>query len=103
MRVFWLIVYFLILVALVTVGVMFARDNAFFITIKFFKWNTPHAPLWMIMLLSFIAGYLISTIVLSWKLIKLTISRKKYINSYEKLKSMIEKNMNELKITDDDK
>jgi len=102
MRVFWLIVYFLILVALVTFGVMFARDNAFFITIKFFKWNTPHAPLWMIMLLSFVGGYLVATIVLSWKLIKLTISRKKYINSYEKLKSMIEKNMNEYKITDDD-
>lgn len=102
MRVFWLIVYFLVLVALVTVGVMFAKDNAFFITIKFFKWNTPHAPLWMIMLLSFIGGYLIATIVLSWKLIKLTISRKKYINSYEKLRSIIEKNMNEHKITDDD-
>ena len=102
MRVFWLIVYFLVLVALVTVGVMFAKDNAFFITIKFFKWNTPHAPLWMIMLLSFVGGYLIATIVLSWKLIKLTISRKKYINSYEKLKSMIEKNMNECKMTDDD-
>jgi len=102
MRVFWLIVYFLILVALVTVGVMFAKDNAFFITIKFFKWNTPHAPLWMIMLLSFIGGYLVATIVLSWKLIKLSISRKKYINSYEKLRSMIEKNMNEHKITDDD-
>ena len=102
MRVFWLIFYFLVLVALVTVGVMFAKDNAFFITIKFFKWNTPHAPLWMIMLLSFIGGYLLATIVLSWKLIKLTISRKKYINSYEKLKSMIEKNMNEHKMTDDD-
>jgi len=55
-----------------------------------------------VMLLSFIGGYLVATIVLSWKLIKLTISRKKYINSYEKLKSMIEKNMNEHKITDDD-
>jgi uncharacterized integral membrane protein len=102
MRIFWLIVYFLILVALVTVGVMFAKDNAFFVTIKFFKWNTPHAPLWMIMLLSFIGGYLVATIVLSWKLIKLTTSRKKYINSYEKLKSIIEKSMNEHKMTDDD-
>jgi uncharacterized integral membrane protein len=102
MRVFWLIVYFLILVALVTIGVMFAKDNAIFITVKFFKWNTPQAPLWMIMLLSFIGGYLLATIVLSWKLIRLTISRKKYINSYEKLKSMIEKNMNEHKMTDDD-
>jgi uncharacterized integral membrane protein len=102
MKVFWLIVYFIILLALVTVGVIFAKDNAYFITIKFFKWNTPHAPLWVIMALSFLGGYLVATIVLSWKLIKLTISRKKYINSYEKLKSLIEKNMNEHKITDDD-
>ena len=91
MRIFWLIIYFIILVALVTVGVIFAKDNAYFITIKFFKWNTPHAPLWAIMALSFVGGYLVASIVLSWKLIKLTISRKKYINSYEKLKSLIEK------------
>lgn len=103
MRTFWLIVYFLIVIALVTFGVVFAKDNALFVTIKFFKWNTPQAPLWMIMALSFIGGYLIATIVLSWKLIKLTISRKKYINSYEKLKSIIEKNMKEHNITDDDK
>jgi len=102
MKVFWLIVYFIVLMALVTVGILFAKDNAYFITIKFFKWNSPHAPLWMIIAISFIGGYLLATIVFSWKLIKLTISRKKYINSYEKLRSIIEKNMNEYKTPDDE-
>ncbi len=102
MRIFWLVVYFIILLALVTVGVFFAKDNAYFITVKFFKWSTPHAPLWIIMAISFVGGYLVASIILSWKLIKLTISRKKYINSYEKLRSLIEKNMNENKTSGDD-
>ena len=102
MRIFWLVTYFIILIAVVAVGVVFARENAFFVTIKFYKWTTPHAPLWMIMAASFVVGYLLATVILSWKLIKLSLSRKKYINSYEKLRSIIEKNMNEYKMTDDD-
>lgn len=101
MRIFGLIVYFIIIIAVVTGCVIFATDNAYFITLKFHKWQTPQAPLWVIVFGSFLLGYLVATLIFSWKLIKLSLSRKKYINSYEKIKAVLQQKMEDFKDHDE--
>ncbi|MFH1223418.1 MAG: LapA family protein [Pseudomonadota bacterium] len=97
MRAFGLIVYFVVIAVVVTLGVVFAVDNSVFITLKFYKWQVPQMSLWIIIFSAFFIGFLTATIILSWKLIKLSLSRKKYINSYEKLKAMLQQKMEDLK------
>lgn len=110
MKTFWILFYFTILIFVVAVGVFFAVDNASFVPVnfslrlhdlKFLDVKTTQ-PVWMIIFVSLVLGYLLATVIMSWKIIRLAVSRKKYINLYEKLKFMMEKNMNEYKEPEDD-
>jgi len=101
MRAFGLIVYFVIIIAVVLACVLFATENANFVTLKFYKWQTSQTSMWVIIFGSFIIGYLTATLILSWKLIKLSMSRKKYINSYEKLKAAVQQKMEDYKNPDE--
>jgi uncharacterized integral membrane protein len=86
MKKFGLVLYFIILIAIVTVLVFFAKYNAYFVNIGFFGLYIPPAPLWVVVFISFLLGFLTSAILLSWKLLKLSLSRKKYMKSYDNIR-----------------
>ena len=102
MRTFGLVLYFVFLITIVTFAVFFAKYNATVTPIGFFGLYIPPAPLWVELFLAFFIGFLASSIILSWKLIKLSLSRKKYMKSYESIKTLLEQKIKDLKIGDED-
>ena len=102
MRTFGLVLYFIFLIALVTFAVFFAKYNAYFVNVGFFGMYIPPAPLWVVVFLSFIIGFFTSTIIFSWKLIRLSLSRKKYMRSYENIKDLLEQKIKDLKTGNED-
>jgi len=102
MRTFGLVLYFIFLIAIVTLAVFFARYNAYFVNVGFFGMYIPPAPLWVVVFLSMLAGFLTSTIIFSWKLIRLSLSRKKYMKSYESIKDLLEQKIKDLKTGNED-
>ncbi|MCX6113103.1 MAG: hypothetical protein NTY22_07495 [Proteobacteria bacterium] len=102
MRTFGLVLYFIFLIALVTFAVFFAKYNAYFVNVGFFGMYIPPAPLWVVAFLSFFVGFVTSSVILSWKLIRLSLSRKKYMKSYESIKTLLEQKIKDLKTSDED-
>jgi uncharacterized integral membrane protein len=102
MRTFGLVLYFVLLIMIVTVLVFFAKYNAYFVNISFFGLYIPPAPLWVVVFVSFLVGFLTSTILFSWKLLKLSLSRKKYMKSYDNIKNLLEQKIKDLKIGDEE-
>lgn len=102
MRTFTLIIYFIVLITAVILGVLFAQDNAYFISIRFLGHDVPHAPIWVVTFISFAAGFILSMIIFSWNYISLYLSRKKYMDSYEQIKKILEDKMSDLKGSDKD-
>ena len=96
MRSFGLVVYFLFLAAVVTVGVFFAKYNSEPIILKFFYLRSLPMAQWLIVFISITAGFLLAVIMMSWKLITLYVSRKKYIKLYEQIKAMLEQKINDI-------
>ena len=102
MRTFGLIFYFIFLIALVTFAVFFAKYNAYFVNVGFFGMYIPPAPLWVVVFISFLIGFFTSTVIFSWKLIRLSLSRKKYMRSYENIKDLLEQKIKDLKTNNED-
>ncbi|MEI6093235.1 MAG: LapA family protein [bacterium] len=102
MRTFGLILYFIFLTVIITFAVFFAKYNAYFVNIGFLGMYIPPAPLWVIVFISFALGFVASALMFSWKLIRLSISRKKYMKSYENIKSLLEQKIKDLKIGDEE-
>ena len=102
MRTFALVLYFVLLIMIVTVLVFFAKYNAYFVNVGLFGIYIPPAPLWVVVFVSFLFGFLTSAILLSWKLLKLSLSRKKYMKSYDNIKNLLEQKIKDLKIGDDE-
>jgi len=98
MKGFGLALYFILVVVLTVCGVYFAKYNSEPVVIKFFYMKSLPTAQWVIMILTFGAGFMLATLFLTWKLIKVYLSRKKYIHSYEQLKSALEQKIKELKI-----
>ena len=102
MRTCGLIFYFIFLIALVTFAVFFAKYNAYFVNVGFFGMYIPPAPLWVVVFISFLIGFFTSTVIFSWKLIRLSLSRKKYMRSYENIKDLLEQKIKDLKTNNED-
>jgi hypothetical protein len=47
---------------------------------------------------SFLFGFITATLMLTWKLIAVYVSRKKYMKSYEQVKAVLEQKIKDLKI-----
>lgn len=102
MRTFSLILYFIFLTVIMVLAVFFAKYNAYFVNIGFFGRYIPPTPLWVVVFISFFIGFIASALIFSWKLIRLSLSRKKYIKSYENIKGLLEQKIKDLKIGEEE-
>ena len=89
MRVFGLIIYFLILIAFVVFAVLFAKENAYTVIVTFIGKEVPAIPLWMALFGCFFIGALCSVILLSFEIFRLKISKYKYKKSFEDIKNQL--------------
>ena len=102
MRTFGLVLYFVFLTLIVTFGVFFAKFNAYFVNIGFFGTYIPPAPLWVVVFISFLLGFAAAAILFSWKILRLSISKKKYVRSYEQIKGILEQKIKDIKTGDEE-
>lgn len=98
MRGFGLIMYFVFIITITVLGVFFAKQNAEPVIVQFFYLRSVPTAQWVVILIAFLLGFLTSTLLLSWNLIKVYISKKKYMHSYEELKSSLEQKIKDFKI-----
>jgi uncharacterized integral membrane protein len=97
MRSLGLAIYFFFVILLTVIGVVFAKYNADPVVVKFFYMKSTPMAQWIVVFIAFASGFMLSTILLTWKLIRVHISRKKYIKSYEHLKAVLEQKIKDLK------
>ncbi len=98
MRGFALIMYFIFIIALTVAGVLFAKHNSDPVIIRFFYLRSVPTSQWVVLLIAFLSGFFTATLLLTWKLIKVYLSKKKYMHSYEELRSALEQKIKDLKI-----
>lgn len=97
MKGFALALYFIFVIVLTVFGVYFAKHNADPVIIKFFYMNSQPTAQWIVLMISFMAGFFIATLLLTWKLIRVYLTKKKYMHSYEQLRSALEQKIKDLK------
>ncbi|HOW16286.1 MAG TPA: hypothetical protein PK443_01095 [bacterium] len=98
MKTFGILFYFLFVIAITVLGVFFAKHNSEPIITRFFYLRTDPTAQWIVMLVSFLFGFITATLMLTWKLIAVYVSRKKYMKSYEQVKAVLEQKIKDLKI-----
>lgn len=95
MKLIGLFGYFLVLMILVVFGVFFAKDNSYFVTLSFMGKEFYRLPLWILIFASFFIGVLTSSVFFSWEIIRLNVLKRKLTKSYNDMKDMIEKKIDE--------
>lgn len=73
MRKVKLVLYFLVLITICVFAILFARENSQLISINFLGWETPLTHLWIIVVIAFFVGFLLSLSLMSYELIKISL------------------------------
>jgi uncharacterized integral membrane protein len=91
MKLIGLFGYFIVLMVLVVMGVFFARDNSYFVSLGFMGREFTPVPLWVLIFASFFTGVLLAAAFFSWEIIRLNVQKRKLTKSCNEMKEIIEK------------